>query len=134
MAEEHDTPTPEETAPGLPDENAVAAVEEAAGGESTPEPATPSEPAAPREPVEVLSPQERRLRARAARSAWRSSGVRAPRSGALAERVAALVTAVAAIYIALNEGFANWQAVWFCAAVAGLSVILLRARDVPDSK
>jgi hypothetical protein len=39
-----------------------------------------------------------------------------------------------AAYIAINESFANWQSAWFCAAVASLSVILLRARDVPDSK
>jgi hypothetical protein len=37
-------------------------------------------------------------------------------------------------YIAINESFANWQAVWFCAGVIVLGVILLRARDVPDSK
>ena len=34
-------------------------------------------------------------------------------------------------YIVFNESFANWQAVWFCAGLLGLAVILLRARDAP---
>jgi len=34
-------------------------------------------------------------------------------------------------YIVLNEGFANWQALWFCAALLGLAFILERARDAP---
>ena len=53
---------------------------------------------------------------------------------AVAETAAGAALIACAGYIAINESFANWQAVWFCAAVAGLSVILLRARDVPDSK
>jgi exo-beta-1,3-glucanase (GH17 family) len=53
---------------------------------------------------------------------------------AVAETVAGAALIACAAYIVINESFANWQAVWFCAAVAGLSVILLRARDVPDSK
>jgi hypothetical protein len=36
-------------------------------------------------------------------------------------------------YIAVNEGFANWQSLWFCATLIGLGIILVRARDVPDS-
>jgi hypothetical protein len=53
---------------------------------------------------------------------------------AVAEAAAGAALIACAGYIVINESFANWQAVWFCAAVAGLSVILLRARDVPDSK
>jgi exo-beta-1,3-glucanase (GH17 family) len=56
-----------------------------------------------------------------------------PRIGlrAMAETVAAAVLAISAIYIAINETFANWQAVWLCAGFLGLAVILLRARDAP---
>ena len=57
---------------------------------------------------------------------------RGPR--AVAETVAGVALIASAGYIAINESFANWQAVWFCAAIAGLSVILLRARDAPDLK
>ena len=53
---------------------------------------------------------------------------------AIAETVAGAALIASAGYIAINESFANWQAVWFCAGVAILGVILLRARDVPDSK
>ena len=42
------------------------------------------------------------------------------------------VLAVSAVYIALNETFANWQAIWLCAGFLGLAVILARARDAPD--
>jgi hypothetical protein len=42
--------------------------------------------------------------------------------------------AAAAGYIALNESFANWQALWFCAALFGLAFILARARVVPGSE
>jgi glucan 1,3-beta-glucosidase len=53
---------------------------------------------------------------------------------AVAERVAACVLALSAVYIVLNEGFANWQAVWFCAVLLCLAFILARARDAPDLK
>jgi exo-beta-1,3-glucanase (GH17 family) len=56
----------------------------------------------------------------------------APPSPAVAETTAAAVLAMSACYIAFNEGFANWQAVWFCAGLIGLGFILVRARDVPD--
>jgi hypothetical protein len=46
---------------------------------------------------------------------------------AMAERINALTLALAAVYIVLNEGFANWQAVWFCAALAVLVIVLLPA-------
>jgi len=59
-------------------------------------------------------------------SAPRSSGARAA-----AETLAAAVLALSAVYIALNESFANWQAIWLCAGLIGLAVILSRARDAP---
>jgi glucan 1,3-beta-glucosidase len=59
-------------------------------------------------------------------SASRPSGPRA-----MAEAVAAAVLSVAAFYIAVNETFANWQAIWLCAGFLGLAVILARARDAP---
>ena len=48
---------------------------------------------------------------------------------AAAETLAAAVLAVSAIYIALNETFANWQALWLCVGAIGVALILLRARD-----
>ena len=48
-----------------------------------------------------------------------------------AETLAAAVLAVSAVYVAINETFANWQAVWLAAGLIGLAVILVRARDVP---
>jgi glucan 1,3-beta-glucosidase len=50
----------------------------------------------------------------------------------MAEKLAAAVLVVAAIYIAINETLANWQAIWLGAGFLGLAVILLRARDAPD--
>jgi exo-beta-1,3-glucanase (GH17 family) len=64
---------------------------------------------------------------------WGSTEHR-PGLPAMAERVAAFVLGASAIYIALNESFANWQAVWFAAALLGLSFILARARGAPDSE
>ena len=49
-----------------------------------------------------------------------------------AETLAAAVLAVAAVYIAINETVANWQALWLCAGFVGLAIILSRARDAPD--
>lgn len=49
-----------------------------------------------------------------------------------AERAIAGVLAVSAVYIVLNEGFANWQALWFCGALAALGFTLLRVRDAPS--
>jgi exo-beta-1,3-glucanase (GH17 family) len=54
-------------------------------------------------------------------------------SRAIAESVAAAVLLLSAGYIAFNEGFANWQAVWFCAGLIVLAFILVRARDAPSS-
>ena len=52
---------------------------------------------------------------------------------AMAETVAAAVLAACALYIMPNETFANWQAIWFCAAILGIAFILVRVRDAPDS-
>jgi glucan 1,3-beta-glucosidase len=53
------------------------------------------------------------------------------RAGAcgLAETIAAITLAGSAVYIVLNEGFANWQALWFGAVLAVLAVTLLQQRD-----
>ncbi|MFZ0424571.1 MAG: beta-(1-6) glucans synthase [Xanthobacteraceae bacterium] len=48
---------------------------------------------------------------------------------AAAERVAAAVLALSAGYIAINETFANWQAIWLCGGFLALALILVRARD-----
>jgi len=53
---------------------------------------------------------------------------------AVAETAAAAVLAACAIYIMPNETFANWQALWFCAAILGVALILVRARDAPGSE
>jgi len=47
---------------------------------------------------------------------------------AMAETAAALPLAVSIPYIAINEGFANWQSLWLCAVFAALTVTLARAR------
>jgi exo-beta-1,3-glucanase (GH17 family) len=52
---------------------------------------------------------------------------------AVAETAAAAVLAVSAIYIAFNESFANWQAVWFCGGLIGLAVMLALGRDARNS-
>ena len=64
-------------------------------------------------------------------STRRKSELSAAGSRAMAEAVAAAVLALAAGYIALNETFANWQAMWLCAGLIGLALILARARDAP---
>ena len=48
-----------------------------------------------------------------------------------AETVGAGVLALSVLYILFNEGFANWQSLWLCAALAALSFSLARVRDVP---
>ena len=53
---------------------------------------------------------------------------------AKAESLAAWVLAISAGYVVINEGFANWQSVWFCAGLLVLAFILLRARDAPGSE
>ncbi len=55
-----------------------------------------------------------------------------------AEALAAAVLAASAAYIVFNESFANWQAVWFCAASLALAVALAftrtSAQDAPSSE
>jgi glucan 1,3-beta-glucosidase len=57
------------------------------------------------------------------------AGARTPGRRDAAEIVMATVLGVAAVYIAFDEGFANWQAIWLCAVLAGLTLVLLRPRD-----
>jgi exo-beta-1,3-glucanase (GH17 family) len=49
-----------------------------------------------------------------------------------AETIAAATLVLCAGYIALNESFANWQALWFCGGLLALAISLLPARAVPD--
>ncbi len=51
---------------------------------------------------------------------------------AKAELGGAFLLAAAAAYIAVNEGFANWQALWFAADLVCLAFILALVRDAPD--
>jgi glucan 1,3-beta-glucosidase len=51
---------------------------------------------------------------------------------AAAETVMAAALTVCAAYIAVNEGLANWQALWFAGALVALAVSLLRSRAEPD--
>ncbi len=51
------------------------------------------------------------------------------RAGA-AEITASLVLAGAALFVIVNEGLANWQALWFAALLLVLSLTLLRTRAV----
>jgi exo-beta-1,3-glucanase (GH17 family) len=48
-----------------------------------------------------------------------------------AELAMAVILGAAAIYIVLNEGFANWQACWCSAGLLALALILARARAAP---
>ena len=54
----------------------------------------------------------------------RSAGIRP-----MAEKRRPPGARAARLCIAINEGFANWQAVWCCAALAALAFSLARARD-----
>jgi hypothetical protein len=49
-----------------------------------------------------------------------------------AELAAAVLLALSVGYVVPNEGLANWQSLWLCAALAGLAVTLVRVRDAPD--
>jgi glucan 1,3-beta-glucosidase len=49
------------------------------------------------------------------------------------ETLFAALLGACAVYVALNEGFANWQALWLAAVFVGLAVSLLRVRDAPGS-
>ncbi len=48
-----------------------------------------------------------------------------------AELAAAGLLALSVGYVVPNEGLANWQSLWLCAALAGLAVTLARVRDAP---
>jgi glucan 1,3-beta-glucosidase len=48
-----------------------------------------------------------------------------------AELAMAIILVAAAIYIVLNEGFANWQACWCSAGLIALALILARAPAAP---
>jgi exo-beta-1,3-glucanase (GH17 family) len=56
----------------------------------------------------------------------RISGARRSR----AETIAAVTLVLSAVYIVLNEGFANWQALWFGAVLMVLAVTLDRQRAI----
>jgi glucan 1,3-beta-glucosidase len=49
-----------------------------------------------------------------------------------AELAGATVLAVSVPYIVLNETFANWQALWVCAALAAIAFSLTQVRDARD--
>lgn len=49
-----------------------------------------------------------------------------------AETAVAVALAASAVYIVCNEGFANWQAVWFSGALLALAFTLLQAQDGPS--
>jgi len=50
-----------------------------------------------------------------------------------AETIAAVTLAGSAVYIVLNEGFANWQALWLGAVLIVLAVTLDRLRDAQST-
>jgi glucan 1,3-beta-glucosidase len=50
-----------------------------------------------------------------------------------AELVAAILLALSAIYIVINEGLANWQAVWLCGVLISLAAILVPRRAARNS-
>lgn len=50
-------------------------------------------------------------------------------SRSVAETSGATVLALSVCYIVFNEGFANWQSLWTCAALAGLAINLALVRD-----
>jgi exo-beta-1,3-glucanase (GH17 family) len=50
-----------------------------------------------------------------------------------AESVAAAALALSATYILFNETLANWQAVWFCAGLWVLALVLLSVQDAPEA-
>jgi exo-beta-1,3-glucanase (GH17 family) len=50
----------------------------------------------------------------------------------LAETIAAAMLGSCALYVGWNETPANWQALWFCGALAAVAVSLAQARAGPD--
>jgi exo-beta-1,3-glucanase (GH17 family) len=53
-------------------------------------------------------------------------------SAGAAEWATAALLALSVVYIAPNEGWATWQALWLCGAFAALALTLFRVRDAPD--
>jgi exo-beta-1,3-glucanase (GH17 family) len=51
----------------------------------------------------------------------------------VAETVMAAALAGSAVYVAINEGFANWQSLWLCAVFLAIAFTLFRARDAQNS-
>lgn len=51
----------------------------------------------------------------------------------VAETVAAATLALSTVYVVLNEGFANWQALWCSTAFAALAFTLVRSRAAQSS-
>jgi glucan 1,3-beta-glucosidase len=60
----------------------------------------------------------------------RSTIGRSPGEHGAAEVAGAAVLGLSVPYIVLNEGFANWQSLWLCGALAVLAFSLAQARDV----
>lgn len=56
---------------------------------------------------------------------------RGARARPAAETAAAGILLLSAVYIAFNESFANWQALWLCGLLVALALILWRARAAP---
>jgi len=52
----------------------------------------------------------------------------------LAETVMAAAFAGSAVYVAINESFANWQSLWLCAVFLAIALTLFRARDARSSR
>jgi hypothetical protein len=48
-----------------------------------------------------------------------------------AESAMAVALVLSSLYIAFNESFANWQALWLCAGLIALTCTLLQAQDAP---
>jgi hypothetical protein len=49
----------------------------------------------------------------------------------VAERIAAALLIGSALFIVVNEGIANWQALWFASLLLALSVTALRTAPAP---
>jgi glucan 1,3-beta-glucosidase len=60
-----------------------------------------------------------------------SGMLKPPHNAPAAETAVAATLAAAAVYIACNESFANWQALWFVAGLLAFALTLLRAPDAP---
>ena len=58
----------------------------------------------------------------------------AARRRELAEIVMATVLGASTVYVAWNEGIANWQSLCLCAVFAAIVIALLRPRAEPSSK